>query len=359
LDVLPSVVVYGRAAYLPFNLSTFPSNLATNLTTNLAGLDLRNPVLLAAGTAGTLDEMSDVLDLSRIGGLITKSITKQPREGNATWRILPADVGMLNAIGLANVGIEAFVSEYLPRIAEVPCPVIGSIAGFSIDDYVSVAAAMNNAPAIRAVELNVSCPNVHAGCEFGADPALLADLIREVRAVLDRTALFVKLSPIAVAVGAGVGGSAGKVGIVEIAKVAIDPGNSKPAGPNLRPGADALCLTNTIPAMAIDIRTRKPLLANVTGGLSGPALHPIAVKIVHDVYRGIAKATKTQLIGIGGVMRWQHAAEFILAGATAVEMGTAVFADPRSPLKVVKGLEKWVSEQGVGRIGDLVGKLDC
>lgn len=321
------------------------------LHVNLAGLPLRNPVLLAAGTAGTLDEFADVLDLSRIGGLVTKSITRQPRDGNPAWRVAPVKGGMLNAIGLANPGLDAFMRDDAPRIAGVPTTVIGSIAGFSIDNYVAVAAALGTMSAMPAVELNVSCPNVHGGCEFGSDPALLADLVRGVRAVLPRTRLFIKLSPIA----------AGRPGIVDLAKAAIEPANSPPSGPNNRPGADALAIANTTPAMAIDVHTRRPMLGNVTGGLSGPAVHPMAVKLVYDAYRGIANATNTPIIGIGGVLGWESAAEFILAGATAVEMGTALFVDPRSPLKVVRGLEKWVRAQGCSSIAELAGaiKLDA
>ncbi|GJQ29861.1 MAG: dihydroorotate dehydrogenase [Phycisphaerae bacterium] len=291
--------------------------------------------------------MSDALDLSRVGGLVTKSITRQPRDGNAVWRVLPAECGMLNAIGLANVGIDAFLREYAPRVSAVPTTIIGSVAGFSIDDYVAVAAAMDGVEAIRAVELNVSCPNVHGGLEFGSSPALLSDLVRECRRVLTRTRLFVKLSPIA----------AGPVKLAEFARAAVEPGNSPPAGPNHRPGADALCISNTMPAMAIDVETRTPRLANVTGGLSGSALHPVALKLVHDVYRAFARDSGTPLVGIGGVLRWEHAAEFILAGASAVQIGTGLFADPRCPLTVAKGLEKWAARQGVGSIAELVGCL--
>lgn len=320
---------------------------STPLSTSLAGLPLRNPVLLAAGTCGTLDEMSDALDLSRVGGLVTKSITRQPREGNAVWRVIPAECGMLNAIGLANIGLDAFIRDIAPKVASVPTTVIGSIAGFSIDDYTSVAAAMDAVEAIGAVELNVSCPNVHGGTEFGSSPATLSELVRECRRVLTRTRLFVKLSPIAT----------GPIKLAEFAKAAAEPGNSQPTGPNQRPGADAICISNTIPAMAIDVETRKPRLANVTGGLSGAALHSVAVKLVHDVYRTFAKDSGTPLVGIGGVLRWEHAAEFILAGATAVEIGTGLFADPRCPLTVAAGLEKWVNRQGASSISDLVGGL--
>lgn len=317
------------------------------LATSLAGLPLRNPVLLAAGTAGTLDELAGPVDLARVGGLVTKSITRLPREGNAVWRLLPTDAGMLNAIGLANVGVEAFVREVAPRVASVPTTVIGSVAGFSIDDYVAVADAMNAVPGLPAVELNVSCPNVHGGTEFGSDPAPLGELVREVRRVLTRARLFVKLSPIAT----------GPIALSHIARAAVEPPGSPPEGPNQRPGADALCISNTMPAMAIDVEARTPRLANVTGGLSGPAIHPIAVKLVYDVHRTLGKPTATPLVGIGGVLRWEHAAEFILAGATAVQIGTGLFADPRCPTAVVRGLEQWCRRQGAGSIGELVGGL--
>lgn len=325
--------------------------MASILRTNLAGLELSNPVMLAAGTAGYLDEMGDVLDLRRIGAVVTKSITAKPRDGNATWRIIESRGAMMNAVGLANMGVDAFMRDLAPRAASVPTKVVGSISGFSIDEYVAVAAAMDGVDAIEAVEINVSCPNVHLGVEFGSEPRLLAELIGAIRPVLTRTRLFVKLSPIA----------AGRPGIVPIARAAVEPHSAgistQPAGPNQRPGADAVCLANTMPAMAIDVRTRKPRLSNITGGLSGPAIHPIAVKLVHDVYRGFARETGTPLIGIGGVLHWEDAAEFILAGATAVEMGTALFVDPRSPLAVVKGLEAWVRDQGAASVGELVGAV--
>jgi dihydroorotate dehydrogenase (NAD+) catalytic subunit len=321
------------------------------LTTRLAGIDLANPVMLAAGTCGYVDEFEDVIDLTMVGGVVTKSITALPRDGNATWRIIETRAGMMNAIGLANVGVEVFEKDYAPKIAAAArrgVTVVGSVAGYSIEDYVRVCAAMERMEGLVAVEMNVSCPNVHGGCEFGADPDLLAELVTAVRGVLMTKKLFIKLSPIA----------NGKVGIVEVAKAAIDPvgrffGTHRASG-----GADALCLCNTIPAMAIDVKTRKPRLANKTGGLSGPAVHAVAVKIVHDVYRQVAKDAGVPIIGIGGVLRWEDAAEFVLAGATAVEMGTGLFVDPRSPLKVVKGLAKWVRTQGARNIGELVGKVE-
>ncbi len=317
-----------------------------SLATNLAGLQLKNPVLLAAGTAGTLDEMSDVMDMSRLGALVTKSITVAPRDGNATWRIIPTDHGMINAIGLANVGLDAFMRDYAPRVGQVPTMVIGSVSEFSIDGYVKVAAAMDGA-GFQAVEINVSCPNVHHGTEFGSDCVMLAELVKELRAAVKRARLFIKLSPVVM----------GVPGIVAVAKAAIEPAGSQPGGPNSRPGADGLCIANTVPAMAVDVHTRKMRISRGSGGLSGPGIHPIAVKLVHDAYTGVCRDTKTPIIGIGGVSRWEDAAEFILVGASAVEMGTMLFADPRAPLKVVKGLEKWVKQQGAASISDLIGTV--
>lgn len=332
-------------------LRPMPPDTASPLAIDLAGLRLRNPVILAAGTAGLLDELAGVIDLSRIGGVVTKSITALPREGNKTWRILESRTAgaMLNAIGLANPGVEVFRREVGPRASSVPCTVIGSIAGNSVDDYVNVAAAMGEIEAIKAVELNVSCPNVHGGTEFGADPKALSDLVKATRGVLPRTRMFVKLSPITVGTPAT---------IKDLARAAIEPAGSAAGGPQQRPGADAICISNTVPAMQIDVRTKKPRLSNITGGLSGPAIHPIAVKLVHDAYRGVCKDSSTPIIAIGGVLTWEDAAEFVLAGATACEMGTALFADPRSPLKVVAGLEKWARSQGVSSISQLVGAVD-
>ncbi len=310
------------------------TTVAGILATDLAGISLRNPVLLAAGTCGTLDEMSDVLDLSRIGGVVSKSITPQPREGNPTWRILPARAGMLNAIGLANPGIDAFESHYLPRAAALPCAVICSVAGFCVEDYVQVAAVMDewHDKGVTAIELNISCPNVKAGTEFGSSPALTREVVTAVRAVAKRCKLLAKLSPTAPE-------------LPLIARAAIDT------------GIDGLTISNTIPAMAIDVHTRRPRLANTTGGLSGPALHPVAVRLVHEIYRKVCKDTGTPIIGVGGVTRWEDAAEFILAGATAVQIGAALFADPRAPLAIVRGLEKWVRGQGCATIQELVGAL--
>ena len=305
-----------------------------SLSLNLAGLDLQTPLIAAAGTCGYIEELPEVLDVSCLGAIVTKSITREPREGNAPWRIidLPGGAGMLNAIGLANVGLDRFVSEKLPAAARVGTHVIGSIAGHSIDDYVAVAAAFDQAEALRAVELNVSCPNTADGLQFGEHPRKLAELLSEVRQVLKRARMIVKLSP--------------NVGdVVGMANAAIQS------------GADALTLINTISAMAIDIDTRKPRLSRGSGGLSGAAIHPVAVRMVHEVYRWVAKDANVPIIGLGGVLAWQDAAELILAGASAVGIGTGLFIDPTMPRNIVKGLDRWVQRQGCRSISELVGAV--
>lgn len=302
------------------------------LAIDLAGLRLASPIVLAAGTAGYADELADAIDLRLVGAVTTKSITREPREGNATWRILPTKAGMLNAIGLANPGIERFIAEIVPRIERVPTTVFGSVAGNAVEDYAAVCERMDRVETLPAVELNVSCPNVHGGTEFGVDPDALTSLVRACRAVLTRTRLFVKLSPIAV----------GAPGIVEVAHAAAEA------------GADALTIANTVPAMRIDVRSRRPVLSNITGGLSGPAVHPIAVRLVHMVHRALPSMP---IVGLGGVMDWDDAAELVLAGATAVGVGTALFADPRAPRRLNRGLARWVATQRVGSIRELVGRV--
>lgn len=303
------------------------------LRTDLLGIPLRNPLLLAAGTAGYVDELAQAVDLSRVGGLVTKSITREEREGNPSWRVVETTGGMLNAVGLANVGAERFDREQAHKIAESPCTVFGSIAGSSIEDYVAVAEMFERTEAVPAVELNVSCPNVHDGKQFGDDPVALNELVSAVRTALPSTKLIVKLPP---AINE----------IVALSKAAIDA------------GADALTIANTIPAMAIDVDSRKPKLANVTGGLSGSAVHPVAVRLIHLAYTGVARDAGIPIIGVGGVTTWRDAAEFILAGASAFEVGTMLFADPRAPRRILGGLAKWACEQGAGSIDALVGKVE-
>lgn len=307
-----------------------------SLRTTLCGVGLRTPVLLAAGTAGTLDEALGAVDLRRVGAVVTKSITRLARRGNPEPRITWTRAGMLNAIGLANPGVDEFARSIAPRAASMPCPVIGSIAGFTVEDYTVVAAAMDAAPHLPIVELNVSCPNVHGGVEFGADPGALRELVSAVRPILANTRLLVKLSPITVGTPHGP---------AALARVAVEA------------GADGLTLCNTIPAMGVDVRTRRPLLANVTGGLSGPAVHPVVVKIVHEVYRAFARDAGVPIVAAGGVTRWEDAAEFILAGATAVQVGAGSFVSPRLPVRVGVGMARWVRQQGARSVSELVGQV--
>jgi dihydroorotate dehydrogenase (NAD+) catalytic subunit len=262
----------------------------------------------------------------------TKSITPEERAGNDPWRIIDVPGGMMNAIGLANVGLGKFLAEKLPSAAGVPCPVFGSVAGHSVEDYVRVAAAFDANTVFPIIELNVSCPNTATGLQFGDDPSALKALLAEVRPVVKRAKLFVKVSP--------------NADVVKLSGAAVEA------------GADGLTLVNTVTAMSIDVHTRRPRLSRGRGGLSGPAIHPIAVRMVHDVYRAVAKPAGVPIIGLGGVLRWEDAAEFILVGASAVGVGTALFVDPRTPVALAKGLAQWVRAQGASSITELVGAMD-
>lgn len=309
------------------------------LSTSLAGITLSNPVVLAAGTAGMLDEMNDVLKLDRVGAVVTKSFTKEPRKGNPFPRITWTRGGMLNAIGLANPGLDGFNTDIAPKVSSAPTTVIGSIAGDNIEDYTQLAESMNRTDGLDILELNVSCPNVHSGLEFGADPDALAQLVSAVSSTLTNTKLFVKLSPITIGTPHT---------IVDLAKIAVDA------------GAQGITLTNTVPAMGIDVRTRKPVLANTIGGLSGPAIHPIVVRLVHLVYSQFTddpNYADIPIMAVGGVTRWEDAAEFILAGATAIQIGAGNFADPKLPIKVIKGLDRWVERMNASSIKELVGAV--
>lgn len=319
------------------------------MAVDLAGLELQSPIILAAGTAGYADEILDVLPPRVLGGVTSKSITAQPREGHPTWRMVPLRGGMLNAIGLANTGIDRFAQHVAPmhKLASHDVRLIGSVAGDTIEGYVRVVSEMDGLDGVDAVELNVSCPNVHGGADFGVDPEALADLVAAARDALPGKPLIVKLPPIA----------AGMPGIVRVARAAIEA-RGRPGGPQRRPGADVLCIANTTPAMAIDVRTRKPRITNTTGGLSGPAVHAIVVKLIHDVYRSIARDERVPIIGLGGVTNWQEAAEFILAGASAIGIGTGAMADPTCATRIHKGLQRWTDRMGAIKLTELVGTVD-
>jgi dihydroorotate dehydrogenase (NAD+) catalytic subunit len=328
-------VVDAIAANLTLSLpgDSRKTNVVPDLSIQLAGLKLANPTLTCSGTCGYAFEYADFMDLSQLGAFVTKSITREERPGNEPTRIVETRAGMLNAIGLANVGLKRFLAEKVPLLKKMPCPIIVNVAGHSFDDYTETCAAMDGLDCVAGVELNVSCPNVKDGLTFGTHPGRLKELTAEVKKVLPHKPLMVKLSP-------------NVEDITQTAKAAVEG------------GADILSLVNTFTAMAIDIHKRRPRLANVTGGLSGPAIKPIALHLVSRVYRTVAKHANVPIVGMGGVQYWQDAAEFILAGASAVAVGTALFVDPATPNRICQGLSEWMNKQGVERLTDLVGALE-
>jgi dihydroorotate dehydrogenase (NAD+) catalytic subunit len=305
----------------------------SDVSINLAGLKLANPTMTCSGTCGYAFEYADFMDLSKLGAFVTKSITREERAGNEPARIVETRAGMLNAIGLANVGLDRFLSEKVPQLKKMPCPIIVNVAGHSFDDYSETCGAMDGLDCVAGVELNVSCPNVKDGLTFGTNPGRLKELTRVVKNVLPHKPLIVKLSP-------------NVEDITLTARAAIEG------------GAQVLSLVNTFTAMSVDIWKRRPRLANVTGGLSGPAIKPIAVHMVSRVYRTVAKSAGVPIVGMGGIQTWQDAVEFILAGATAVGVGTALFVDPATPNKICDGLTKYLEKIKVGRLSDLVGTLE-
>jgi dihydroorotate dehydrogenase (NAD+) catalytic subunit len=296
----------------------------------LAGLTLVNPVVAASGTFGYGIEFEEIVSLERIGGFVTKGISLQPMNGHPAPRILQSAAGMINAIGLQNVGVDEFIAKKLPSLERYgKCNVIVNVFGYTVGDYISVIERLNAAEGIAAYELNVSCPNVHAGgMAFGADPGSLEYLVGRVRSTTKRP-LIIKLSP-------------NVTSIAQMAKVAAGS------------GADALSLVNTFLAMSIDVETRKPRLTNVTGGLSGPAIKPIALRMVYEA----SKAVSIPILGMGGIITPEDAVEFLLAGATAVQVGTASYADPRATERLAKGLESWCRSHHVERVSALTGALE-
>lgn len=302
------------------------------LATNLNGLNLRNPVLTASGTCGYGPEYADVLDYRRLGGFTTKSVTVEERAGNQPERLAEVRAGLLNAIGLANVGLQRFLAEKLPYIKTMPTTVLVNVAGHRVEDYVAVAAALDPHPCIAGIELNVSCPNVADGLMFGTDPDSLRRVVETVRRTLKRAVLVVKLSP-------------NVTNIATMARAAIDG------------GAQVLSLINTYVGLGIDVRTWRPVLGNVTGGLSGPAIKPLALYNVHRVYREVARPAGVPILGMGGVETVEDAVEFFLAGASAVAVGTALFVDPATPVRIAAGLAEYVTARGLRHVSELTGQL--
>jgi dihydroorotate dehydrogenase (NAD+) catalytic subunit len=292
---------------------------------SLAGLELTNPVIAASGTFGYGIEFEEIVSLERIGGFVTKGISLEPMSGNAAPRIVQTAAGMLNAIGLQNVGVEEYIRRKLPPLSRYPlCKVIVNVFGSTVDEYIAVIQQLNQAEGIAAYELNVSCPNVHAGgMAFGSDPGSLEDLV-----AASQKPLIVKLTP-------------NVASIAHMAQIAAAA------------GADAVSLVNTFLAMSIDAETRSPRLSNITGGLSGPAIKPIALRMVYEA----ARAVHIPIIGMGGIVTPEDAVEFLLAGATAVEVGTASYADPCATERLAKGLESWCRSHGVEKVSCLTGAL--
>ncbi len=305
-----------------------------NISVDFAGIRLANPVFTASGTCGYADELSDFMDINQLGGFITKSITAKPRKGHPTPRIVETDSGMLNAIGLANIGLNRFIEEKLPILEKLTVPVFVNLAGETIREYVTVAERLATEQTIVGFELNISCPNVEkGGISFGKDPQQVTEITSAVKKAVGEKILMVKLSPTV-------------TDISVIARAAINA------------GADALSLVNTFTAMVIDIETRKPVLANKTGGLSGPAIKPIAVYLVNKVYNEVAKGRRTPILGMGGIRTASDAIEFIIAGATAVAIGTANFIDPGCTTKIIEGIRTYCSQHGITNIRELIGSLE-
>jgi dihydroorotate dehydrogenase (NAD+) catalytic subunit len=297
---------------------------------SLAGLELANPAIAASGTFGYGIEFEEIVSLERIGGFVTKGISLEPMAGHPAPRIVQTAAGMLNAIGLQNVGVEEFISRKLPPLSRYPrCNVIVNVFGYTVGEYIAVIERLNLAAGIAAYELNVSCPNVHAGgMAFGSDPGSLEYLVGRAKKASKRP-LIVKLSP-------------NVTSVAHMAKIAAEA------------GADAVSLTNTFLAMSIDPETRRPRLTNITGGLSGPAIKPIALRMVYET----AHAVSIPIIGMGGIVTAEDAIEFLLAGATAVQVGTASYADPRAVERLAKDLESWCRGHGVERVASLTGALE-
>jgi dihydroorotate dehydrogenase (NAD+) catalytic subunit len=302
-----------------------------DMKVRFAGIELRNPVIAASGTFAYGIEFEDIVSLDRIGGFVTKGLSREPMAGNQAPRIIETAAGMVNAIGLQNIGVKAFLETKLPALARYPsCGVIANVFGYEVEDYVAVIEALNEARrGIVAYELNASCPNTkHGGQVFGTDWRLLGELVVRAKEVAKRP-LIVKLSPNVTSIAA-------------MARCAEDS------------GADAISLINTFVSLSIDIQTRRPRIANITGGLSGPAIKPIAVRMVWEA----AKAVKIPVIGMGGITTPEDAVEFLLAGATAVQVGTASYADPRAVERIAQGLEHWCTRHHIERATGLTGAID-
>lgn len=301
---------------------------AVDLSVDIGNLRLKNPVMTASGTFGYGTEFDDLIDLKRLGGMIVKGLSLLPAKGNPPPRIVETACGMLNAIGLENVGLEAFISDKLPFLKTLSIPVIANIYGKTVDEYVRLAERLDGVDSVAGVEVNISCPNVKAGgVAFGVDPNAAYDVIKAVRRKTKKTVI-AKLSP----------------NVTDITEIALKVEDA---------GADAISLINTLTGMAIDIDTRRPVLANITGGLSGPAIKPVALRMVWQT----ARVVKVPVIGIGGIMTARDALEFMIAGASAVQIGTANFINPRATMEILDGIAAYLIQKGIKKTKDLIGTL--
>ncbi len=300
------------------------------LKINIGELELKNPVMTASGTFGYGTEYTDFIDLSRLGGIVVKGTTLEPRQGNDYPRMAETPSGMLNAVGLQNKGVHYFVSDIYPIIKKYDTNIIVNVSGSTLEDYVACTEALVGLDKIPAIELNVSCPNVkEGGMAFGTSCVSAAQVVKAVRKVYDKT-LIVKLSP----------------NVTDIAEIALAVEAE---------GADSVSLVNTFLGMSIDAEKRKPRLSTITGGLSGPCIKPIALRMVWQVYN----AVKIPVIGMGGISNWQDAIEFILAGSSAIQIGTYNFINPTVSIEVVDGILEYMDRHNIDSINDLVGKLEC
>ncbi|OGR31036.1 MAG: dihydroorotate dehydrogenase B catalytic subunit [Desulfuromonadales bacterium GWC2_61_20] len=304
------------------------NSIRPSLAVEVAGLKLKNPVMPASGTFGYGEEYAPYLDLNRLGAIVTKGLSRNPKAGNPTPRIAETTSGMLNAIGLQNVGIDAFIAGKVPYYRGLQTPVIANFFGNTLEEYGEVARKLNDVPEVTAVELNISCPNVkQGGIVFGTEASAASQVVTLVRQALNKP-LIVKLTP--------------NVTDITVIARAVEEA-----------GADAISCINTITGMAIDVRTRKPKIANRTGGLSGPAIRPVAVRMTHQV----VQAVKIPVIGIGGITCAEDALEFLIVGAKAVQVGTANFIDPQAMLAIIAGLEQFLVAEGLSDINQVIGSL--
>jgi len=300
-----------------------------DMRVDLGGIQLQNPVMTASGTFGYGREFDHLIDLNRLGGIIVKGLSLLPSRGNPPPRIVETACGMINAIGLENVGIERFIAEKLPFLQDLNPPLLVNIYGKVQEDYHQLAARIDEEAAIDGIEVNISCPNVKAGgMAFGVDPQAAFDVIRAVRSQTSKLVI-VKLSP----------------NVTDITEIAAAVEEA---------GADGISLINTISAMAVDVNTRRPKIANIIGGLSGPAIKPVALRMVWQV----AQKSKLPIIGIGGIMTAEDALEFLITGATAIEVGTANFVNPRVTIDIIDGIEAFLTDHGIASVMDIVGTLE-